>query len=280
MYEYNFKKNKVKPKSIVLIIAGSDSSGGAGIQADIKTVTALGSYAMTAITAITAQNTTGVKSIVPISTKEIFNQITFTIKDIKPDAIKIGMLHSNKVIESVIRSLKIANIKNIVLDPVMVAKGGTKLIDDKAIKMLKDRLIKRVMLITPNIPEAEILTNTFIRSKEDMIFAAHKLIEMGASNVLIKGGHLTSKIVQDIFISKSDIKIFNNKRYKTKNTHGTGCTLSSAITTFLSCGKPIKKSCELGINYVNSGIRTNPKYGKGHGPINHLNSINLERKFR
>ena len=280
MYEYNFKKNKVKPKSIVLIIAGSDSSGGAGIQADIKTVTALGSYAMTAITAITAQNTTGVKSIVPIPTKEIFNQITFTIKDIKPDAIKIGMLHSNKVIESVIRSLKIANIKNIVLDPVMVAKGGTKLIDDKAIKMLKDRLIKRVMLITPNIPEAEILTNTFIRSKEDMIFAAHKLIEMGASNVLIKGGHLTSKIVQDIFVSKSEIKIFNNKRYKTKNTHGTGCTLSSAITTFLSCGKPIKKSCELGINYVNSGIRTNPKYGKGHGPINHLNSINLERKFR
>ena len=270
----------MKPKSIVLIIAGSDSSGGAGIQADIKTVTALGSYAMTAITAITAQNTTGVKSIVPIPTKEIFNQITFTIKDIKPDAIKIGMLHSNKVIESVIRSLKIANIKNIVLDPVMVAKGGTKLIDDKAIKMLKDKLIKRVMLITQNIPEAEILTNTFIRSKEDMIFAAHKLIEMGASNVLIKGGHLTSKIVQDIFVSKSDIKIFNNKRYKTKNTHGTGCTLSSAITTFLSCGKPIKKSCELGINYVNSGIRTNPKYGKGHGPINHLNSINLERKFR
>ena len=280
MHEYNFKKNKVKPNSKVLIIAGSDSSGGAGIQADIKTVTALGSYAMTAITAITAQNTTGVKSIVPIPTKEIFNQITFTIKDIKPDAIKIGMLHSNKVIESVIRSLKIANIKNIVLDPVMVAKGGTRLIDDKAIKMLKDRLIKRVMLITPNIPEAEILTNTSIRSKEDMIFAAHKLIEMGASNVLIKGGHLTSKIVQDIFVSKSDIKIYNNKRYKTKNTHGTGCTLSSAITTFLSCGKPIKKSCELGINYVNSGIRTNPKYGKGHGPINHLNSINLERKFR
>ncbi|MDA9600095.1 bifunctional hydroxymethylpyrimidine kinase/phosphomethylpyrimidine kinase [Candidatus Pelagibacter sp.] len=270
----------MKPKSIVLIIAGSDSSGGAGIQADIKTVTALGSYAMTAITAITAQNTTGVKSIVPIPTKEIFNQIVFTIKDIKPDAIKIGMLHSNKVIDSVIRSLEIAKIKNIVLDPVMVAKGGTKLIDDRAIKMLIDKLIKRVMLITPNIPEAEILTNTFIRSKEDMIFAAHKLIEMGASNVLIKGGHLTSKIVQDIFVSKSDIKIFNNKRYKTKNTHGTGCTLSSAITTFLSCGKPIKKSCELGINYVNSGIRTNPKYGKGHGPINHLNSINLERKFR
>ena len=280
MHEYNFKKNKVKPKSKVLIIAGSDSSGGAGIQADIKTVTALGSYAMTAITAITSQNTTGIKSIVPIPPKEILNQILFTIKDIKPNAIKIGMLHSNKVIESVIRSLKVSNIKNIVLDPVMVAKGGAKLIDNNAIKLLKDKLIKRVTLITPNIPEAEILTNTNIKNKEDMIFAAHKLIEIGANNVLIKGGHLTSKIVQDIFVSKTDIKIFNNKRHKTKNTHGTGCTLSSAITTFLSCGKPIKKSCELGINYVNSGIRTNPKYGKGHGPINHLYSIKLERKFR
>ena len=280
MCEYDFKKNKVKPKSKVLIIAGSDSSGGAGIQADIKTVTALGSYAMTAITAITAQNTTGVKSIISVPPKEIFNQISFTIKDIRPNAIKIGMLHSNKVIESVARSLKNINIKNIVLDPVMIAKGGARLINDKAIKMLKNVLIKKVTLITPNIPEAEILTNTNIRSKEDMIFAAHKLLEVGANNVLIKGGHLTSKTVQDIFVSKSDIKIFNNKRYQTKNTHGTGCTLSSAITTFLSCGKPIKKSCELGINYVNSGIRTNPKYGKGHGPINHLNSINLERKFR
>ena len=280
MCEYDFKKNKVKPKSKVLIIAGSDSSGGAGIQADIKTVTALGSYAMTAITAITAQNTTGVKSIIPVPPKEIFNQISFTIKDIRPNAIKIGMLHSNKVIESVVRSLKNINIKNIVLDPVMIAKGGARLINDKAIKMLKNVLIKKVTLITPNIPEAEILTNTNIRSKEDMIFAAHKLLEVGANNVLIKGGHLTSKTVQDIFVSKSDIKIFNNKRYQTKNTHGTGCTLSSAITTFLSCGKPIKKSCELGINYVSSGIRTNPKYGKGHGPINHLHTINIERKFR
>jgi hydroxymethylpyrimidine kinase/phosphomethylpyrimidine kinase len=270
----------VKPNSKVLIIAGSDSSGGAGIQADIKTTTTLGSYAMTAITAITAQNTTGVKSIIPIPPKEISNQILFTAKDIYPDAIKIGMLHSTKVIESVINSLKIIKVKKIVLDPVMVAKGGTKLIDDNAIKLLKNKLIKITTLITPNIPEAEILTNTKIKSKEDMIFAAYKLIEIGAKNVLIKGGHLKSKIVQDIFVSKSDIIIFNSKRYKTKNTHGTGCTLSSAITTFLSCGKPIKKSCELGINYVSSGIKTNPKYGKGHGPINHLHTINIERKFR
>jgi len=280
VYKYYSKKNKVKPNSKVLIIAGSDSSGGAGIQADIKTITALGSYAMTAITAITAQNTTGVKSIIAIPSKEISNQILFTAKDIKPDAIKIGMLHSAKVIESVIHSLKIIKVKKIILDPVMVAKGGTKLIDDKAIKLLKEKLIKKVTLITPNIPEAEILTNININCKEDMIFAAHKLLEIGANNVLIKGGHLRSKIVQDIFVSKSDIKIFNSKRYNTINTHGTGCTLSSAITTFLSCGKPIKKSCELGINYVNSGIKTNPKYGKGHGPINHLHTINIERKFR
>ncbi|MDC6483425.1 bifunctional hydroxymethylpyrimidine kinase/phosphomethylpyrimidine kinase [Candidatus Pelagibacter sp.] len=270
----------MKPKSKVLIIAGSDSSGGAGIQADIKTVTTLGSYAMTAITAITAQNTTGVKSIIPIPPKEILNQILFTAKDIKPDAIKIGMLHSSKVIEVVIHALKIIKIKKIVLDPVMVAKGGVKLIDDRAVELLKYELIKKVTLITPNIPEAEILTKTKIRNKEDMIFAAHKLIEIGASNVLIKGGHLDSKIVQDIFVTKLDIKTFNSKRYKTKNTHGTGCTLSSAVTTFLSCGKPIKKSCELGIKYVNSSIRTNPKYGKGHGPINHLNTISIERKFK
>ena len=270
----------MKPKSKVLIVAGSDSSGGAGIQADIKTVTALGSYAMTAITAITAQNTTGVNSIIPIPPKEISNQILFTVKDIKPDAIKIGMLHSSKVIEAVIDALKTIKIKNIVLDPVMVAKGGSKLIDDEAVELLKNKLIKKVTLITPNIPEAELLTKTKIRNKEDMIYAAHRLIDDGVSSVLIKGGHLDSKIVQDILVTKLDIKIFNSIRYKTKNTHGTGCTLSSAVTTFLSCGKPIKKSCELGIKYVNSCIKTNPKYGKGYGPINHLNTINIDRKFR
>ncbi|MDB3895407.1 bifunctional hydroxymethylpyrimidine kinase/phosphomethylpyrimidine kinase [Candidatus Pelagibacter sp.] len=270
----------MQPKSKILIIAGSDSSGGAGIQADIKTVTALGSYAMTAITAVTSQNTTGVKSIVSIEPKEISNQIIFTSRDIKPDVIKIGMLHSSRVIESVIKSLDKVKVKKVILDPVMVAKGGAKLIDDRAIKLLKDKFIKKVLLITPNIPEAEILTKTKIKSKEDMIFAANKLIEFGARNVLIKGGHLNSKIVQDILVSKTDIKIFNSQRYKTKNTHGTGCTLSSAIATFLSCGKSIKKSCELGIKYVNSAIRTNPRYGKGHGPINHLNTMSVNRKFR
>jgi hydroxymethylpyrimidine/phosphomethylpyrimidine kinase len=269
----------LKPKSKILIIAGSDSSGGAGIQADIKTLTSLGSYAMTAITAVTVQNTKGVKSVIPIPENEIKNQIIFTSNDIKPDAIKIGMLHSSKVVEKVIQSLKQIKVKKIILDPVMVAKDGTKLIDNKAIKIIKEKLIKRVSLITPNIPEAEYLTGVKIKNKEDMISAANELIKLGAKNVLIKGGHLKSKKVEDIFLNKRDFKVFVNLRYNTRNTHGTGCTLSSAITTFYSCGKSIKNACDLGIKYVNSAILTNPNYGKGHGPINHLNSIRINKKF-
>ena len=270
----------MKPKSKILIIAGSDSSGGAGIQADIKTVTALGSYAMTAITAVTIQNTTGVNSIVPIDPKQISNQIEFTSKDIKPDAIKIGMLHSTKVIRSIIHSLDVIKVNKIILDPVMIAKGGAKLIDDKAIKLLKNELIKKVSLITPNILEAEILTNSKIRSKEDMIFAASILIELGAKNVFMKGGHLDSKVVHDIFVNKNEIMVINNQRIATINTHGTGCTLSSAISTFFACGKTLKKSCELATKYVNNSIRSNLNYGKGHGPINHLSSIIINKKFR
>ena len=270
----------MKPRSKILIIAGSDSSGGAGIQADIKTITALGSYAMTAITAVTTQNTTGVKSIVGINPREIFNQIIFTCKDIRPDAIKIGMLHSSDIIRAVLKALNIIKVKKIILDPVMVAKGGAKLIDNKAIELVKSKMIKRVSIITPNVPEAEILTKVNISSVEDMIFAANKLIELGAENVLVKGGHLKQNFVQDVLVNKNEFNIFDSNRYRTKNTHGTGCTLSSAISTFLSCGKTVKKSCELGIKYVNSAIKSNPKYGKGHGPINHLNSFKVNRKFK
>ena len=269
----------MKPKSKVLIIAGSDSSGGAGIQADIKTVTALGSYAMTAITAVTSQNTTGVISIKAIPPKEISKQIEFTAKDIKPDAIKIGMLQSKNVIKSVLNSLKKISVKKIILDPVMVAKGGTKLINNHAIFILKSELIRRVSLITPNIPEAEILTKIKIKNKNDMIKAASVLVKLGAKNVLIKGGHLKSNFMQDIFFNKKEVMIFKNKKINTKNTHGTGCTLSSAIATYYSCGKTLKKSCEMGIKYVNNAIITGPKYGKGYGPINHLNTIYIDKKF-
>ena len=267
------------PKFKVLIIAGSDSSGGAGIQADIKTVTSLGCYAMTAITAVTVQNTTGVKSIIAIDPKEISNQIEFTSNDIKPNAIKIGMLHSKKVISAVMKSLKKIKVNKIVLDPVMVAKGGEKLINNQAIEDIKRKLIKKIFLITPNIPEAELLTKKKISSTDDMVVAGKLLIKLGAKNVLIKGGHLNSNQINDILLTKKIIKVFKRKKYRTKNTHGTGCTLSSAITANLSCGKDLIKSCELGIKYVNEAIKSNLNLGKGNGPVNHLNSISLNKKF-
>ncbi len=270
----------MKPKSKVLIIAGSDSSGGAGIQADIKTITSLGSYAMSAITAVTSQNTTGIISINPIPPKEIERQIEFSSKDIRPDAVKIGMLHSKAVIKSVLKSLKKIKVKKLILDPVMVAKSGTKLINSESIKILKSNLIKYVTIVTPNIPEAEILTNTKIKTTQDMILAANILIKMGAKNVLVKGGHLDSKIMKDIFVNKKELYIYQNIKINTKNTHGTGCTLSSAIATYYSCGKTLKKSCEMAIKYVNHAIKDSPKFGKGNGPINHLNAINIKKKFK
>ena len=162
----------------------------------------------------------------------------------------------------------------------MVAKGGTKLINNEAIVDIKKKLINKILLITPNIPEAELLTNIEINSTEDMIKAGQILVNFGAKNVLIKGGHLNSNQIKDIFINKEIIKVFKSKKYKSKNTHGTGCTLSSAIAANLSCGKDLIKSCELGIKYVNEAIKSNLNFGKGNGPINHLNSITLNKKFK
>ena len=268
----------MKPKSKILIIAGSDSSGGAGIQADIKTVTSLGSYAMTAITAVTSQNTSGVFSVVPIQPKEIKKQILVTCKDIRPDALKIGMLHSSKVIDEVLKAVKICKIKKVIIDPVMVAKGGHPLLKDSAVIKLK-KIIKISSLVTPNIPEAEILSGMRIVNTNDMIIAAKKLLKLGSKNILIKGGHMKGRKVFDVFLNKSEIKIFINNKIRSKNTHGTGCSLSSAITTYFACGKKIKKSCELGIKYVNEAINNNVNYGTGHGPINHLVSFDLKRGF-
>ena len=190
------------------------------------------------------------------------------------------MLHSTQVINSVVKSLNKIKITKIILDPVMVAKGGTRLVSQSAIMTLKNFLIKKTYLITPNIPEAEVLTNMKIKNISDMIYAAKILLNFGAKNVLLKGGHKKSKYIEDILLNKKEIKIFKNKKIKTRNTHGTGCTLSSSIATFLSCGKPLKKSCELGIKYVNQAIGSNPNYGKGNGPINHLNSIIINKKFK
>ena len=162
----------------------------------------------------------------------------------------------------------------------MVSKGGKKLINDPAIKILKKKLLSEADLITPNIPEAEILTNFKISTIQDVILAGKYLIKLGAKNVLIKGGHLNYKNIQDVFINKKEITIFKNKKINTKNSHGTGCTLSSAITTYFSCGKTLKKSCEMAIKYVTHSLRTQPNLGKGHGPVNHLNSIEIKKNFR
>ena len=265
----------MKIKSKILIIAGSDSSGGAGIQADIKTVTALGSYAMTALTAVTCQNTKGVKAISSISAKNVQKQITMVVEDIGVNAVKIGMLNNTSIIKCVYKVLKKYKIKNIVLDPVMISKGGSRLISKNSIKYLKKLLIPLSNIITPNIPEAEVLTGYSISDKEDMIKAGKKIINMGAKNVLLKGGHLKNKMIFDILISKNKIKIFSKKKIKTKQTHGTGCTLSSALATCLSQKKNIFKSCKISLKYVDEAISTAPGYGKGFGPLNHLVSFNL-----
>ena len=266
----------MKPKSKVLIIAGSDSSGGAGIQADIKTVTVLGSYAMTAVTAVTAQSTKGVKKITPIPIKNVQKQITMILDDIGANGVKIGMLHNASIIKCVSHILKKYKLQNIVLDPVMVAKSGTKLINSSSITHLKKLLLPLCSLVTPNIPEAEILTGYSISNKEDMIKAAKKINNMGAKNVLLKGGHLKNKMIFDILVTNKKIKIFKKRKIKTKNTHGTGCTLSSALATCLSQKKNIFKSCKMSLKYVDKAIVSAPGYGKGFGPLNHLISFNLK----
>ena len=264
----------MKLKSKLLIIAGSDSSGGAGIQADIKTATSLGVYAMTAITAITAQNTTGVRSIVPVPPKEIFNQISFSVQDIKPNSIKIGMLYNVGVIKEVIRAIKKHKLKNIVIDPVMVAKGGHRLISNSSINYLRKKLLPYALLVTPNIPEAETLIKKKIKTLEDVIKAGKEILKFGPKFVLIKGGHTNKSFIEDVLISKNNIKIFKNKKIKTKNTHGTGCTLSSAIASFISKNYNMNESCRRSIQYVHKAILLNPKFGRGHGPINHMALLN------
>jgi hydroxymethylpyrimidine/phosphomethylpyrimidine kinase len=264
----------LKLKSKLLIIAGSDSSGGAGIQADIKTATALGVYAMTAITAITAQNTTGVKSIVSIPPREIFKQISFSVQDIKPSSVKIGMLHDVGVIKEVIKAIKKYKLKNIVIDPVMVAKGGQRLISNSSINFLREKLFPYALLVTPNIPEAKALIKKNIKTLEDIIKAGKQILNFGPKFVLIKGGHINKSIIEDVLISKNNIKIFKNKKIKTKNTHGTGCTLSSAIASFISRNYDMNESCRRSIQYVHKAILLNPKFGRGHGPINHMALLN------
>ncbi|MFL2729553.1 MAG: bifunctional hydroxymethylpyrimidine kinase/phosphomethylpyrimidine kinase [Gammaproteobacteria bacterium] len=252
----------------VLIIAGSDSGGGAGIQADIKTTSYFKGFAMTAVTAITAQNTVGVQSIYPLPKQIVIDQINSINNDLGPDIIKIGMLADLEIIKYI--SMNLSNYK-IVLDPVMVATSGDVLVSDEVITSIKNNLISKSFLITPNIYEAEILSEMKVNNVEDQIECGIKLLKLGCKNVLIKGGHGNSNNINDVLItSDGDEHIFESNKIKSTNTHGTGCSLASAIATNIALGNNIKESIKLSIDYVQSGIKNAPDFGSGNGPIRHF----------
>ena len=252
----------------VLIIAGSDSGGGAGIQADIKTTSYFKGYAMTAVTAITAQNTVGVQSIYPLPKQIVIDQINSINNDLAPDVIKIGMLADLEIIKYI--SMNLSSYK-IVLDPVMVATSGDVLVSDEVITSIKNNLISKSFLITPNIYEAEILSEIKVNNVEDQIECGIKLLELGCKNVLIKGGHGNSHNICDVLItSNGDEYIFKSNKIKSTNTHGTGCSLATAIATNIGLGKNIKESIKVSIDYVQSGIKNAPDFGSGNGPIRHF----------
>ena len=252
----------------VLIIAGSDSGGGAGIQADIKTTTFFKGYAMTVVTAITAQNTIGVQSIYSLPKEIVIDQISSINDDLPPDVIKIGMLSDLDIIEYI--SNNISNYK-IVLDPVMVATSGDVLVSDEVVSSIKNNLINKSFLITPNIYEAEILSENKINCLEDQIEAGKNLLKLGCKHVLVKGGHGNSDIINDVLITNTGEKyIFESKKIISKNTHGTGCSLASAIATNIGLGIDLKDSIKISIEYVQNGIKNAPDFGSGNGPIRHF----------
>ena len=256
----------------VLIIAGSDPSGGAGIQADIKTVTALGGYASAAITALTAQNTKGVFDTFEVPHEFIKKQISLVLEDIGADCIKTGMLHNAKVVESVAQVLEKHGNISLVVDPVMVATSGDSLLDNKdAVSAIKEILVPKATLVTANIPEAEILSGVRVTDVDSMIKAGKKIVSAGAKNVLVKGGHMDDDVVQDILILGDGTlgKIYEHTRVYTNNTHGTGCTLASAIACGLAKGGSMQHCIGKAREYVYDAIRTAPGFGKGHGPLNH-----------
>ena len=263
----------------VLVIAGSDPSGGAGIQADLKTLTSLGVYGMTAITALTEQNTRGVLGIFEIPLDFVTKQINCCLSDIGANAIKIGMMHNSELINGVYEALKqneiIGNKKiKIVLDPVMVAKGGHRLLKEDAINSLKSFIKNTNPVLTPNIPEAEILTGMKISNLAEMKTAGEKIIDLGADFVVLKGGHMNKPIMSDLLIGEKVLDKIETKKIKTKNTHGTGCTMASALTAGLAKSFSIKEAFQKAHFYVNQAIITSPRFGNGHGPINHSFNIN------
>ncbi|MDD2338583.1 MAG: bifunctional hydroxymethylpyrimidine kinase/phosphomethylpyrimidine kinase [Geobacteraceae bacterium] len=265
-----FNRKQPMPRGSILTVAGSDSGGGAGIQADIKTVTLLGSYAASVITALTAQNTCGVTSIYGVPAPFVAEQLDAVFSDIPVDVVKTGMLFSDQIIEALAEKLALYGKRMLVLDPVMVAKGGSSLMNDVAVAKLVEKLLPCAYLLTPNIPEAESLTGLVIRDEDDMELVARELHHMGARNVLLKGGHLSGQEATDILFDGKVVRRYASRRFNTNNTHGTGCTYASAIAAFLAQGEPLPVAVARAKEFVTESIRLAVPLGKGHGPVNHF----------
>ena len=252
----------------VLIIAGSDSSGGAGIQADIKTCAAFGVYASTAVTAVTAQNTTGVQQVEAMPAGLVRAQIRSVMSDIGADVIKIGMLASAEIIDVVAQEIDDTDAF-VILDPVMVATSGDSLLEDKAASALIDKLIPLADLITPNVPEASLLTGLDITDVDDLTKAGDALLKRGVYAALMKGGHLEGKSVIDVLVSEEGANIMSGPRIHTRHTHGTGCTLASAVAANMALGQPLDEAVMIAREFVFQAIKSAPKLGQGNGPLNH-----------
>jgi hydroxymethylpyrimidine/phosphomethylpyrimidine kinase len=262
----------------VLSIAGSDSGGGAGIQADIKTITALGGYAATAVTALTAQNTTGISAVMDVPADFIRKQIRAVLSDIGADAVKTGMLSREDVIVAIADELKnVAPSIPLVVDPVMVAKDGTRLLSKPANDALKRDLCPIAAVITPNVPEAEELTGLTIRDVNDMRRAGEMLMSLGSKAVLVTGGHLDVDVIPNLLVTSEGEEVFKMKRVRTPHTHGTGCTLGSAIATYLAQGQTLSRAVEQAVAYVGCAVEESPGIGRGQGPIAHVNSFSRRR---
>ena len=265
-------------KKTALTIAGSDCSGGAGIQADLKTMTMNGVYAMSVLTALTAQNTTGVRSIMEVTPEFLKEQIDAIFEDIRPDAVKIGMVSSNQLICVIAEQLKKYKAENIVVDPVMVATSGSKLIADEALVVLKEKILPLATVVTPNIPEAELLSGMEIKSEEDMIQAAQLISETYHCAVLCKGGHSIND-ANDLLYENGTYQWFYGKRINNPNTHGTGCTLSSAIASNLAKGYELHDAVERAKEYISGALSAMLDLGAGSGPMDHAFDLKKHNKF-
>jgi hydroxymethylpyrimidine/phosphomethylpyrimidine kinase len=263
-------------RGVALTIAGSDSSGGAGIQADLKTFEAFDVYGMSVITALTAQNTYSVSGIFPVSPDFVELQIEAIFNDIIPDAIKTGMLLNAPIIESVARAIKKYQVEKLVVDPVMVSKSGARLLEEDAIEALLNNLLPISFLITPNVFEAQIISKMEIKTHRDLIKAGTEILKKGPKWVLMKGGHIEGKDAIDILVSRDGAWEFRGKRISTQHDHGTGCTISAAITALLAMGKEVPETVSIAKKYIQEAIKEAPHLGKGHGPLRHKISLNLD----